>query len=413
VAHLRQRVPELPEDEAGQIAAAVDDLPLAVATAGAWLAETGYTVSEFLAELARQPQHALSVVTLADHPEPVGKVWDVSLNRLRDRSPAAARLFELCSVMAPGISLNLIYSPEMAVVLQHFDPALSEQMVIGRVVQEINRLALIKLDTADVQLVVHTLVQDVVRDRMSPDELAAARHDVHGILAAARPRRDVDDPETWPRYRTIWPHLPTSQVMASAEETVRQLYIDLVRYTWLRGDLERGRQLALELDACWTAMEAAAATAAVARTLRKQLLQLRFNLGNILRDQGSFAQARDLNATVLAELRALLGEDHPHTLMTAGSLAADFRAIGNYGDALEMDQKTYPAWTALYGDDHERTLAAANNLAVSLQLTGSVAAALRLDAETYDRRRSTLGTNHPRTLSSPATCSKQESMPRL
>jgi len=400
VAHLRQRVPEMPDDEARQIAAAVGDLPLAVATAAALLAETGYTVSDFLEQLARQPQRALSVVTLADHPEPVGKVWDVSLNRLSDRSRAAARLFELCSVMAPAISLNLIYSPQMAVVLQQFDPELSEQMVIARVVQEINRLALIKLDTAGGQIIVHTLVQDVVRDRMSPDELAAAKHDVHGILAAARPRRDVDDPETWPRYRTIWPHLRTSDVMTSAEEAVRQLYIDRVRYLYLRGDLERGRQLALEVDTCWTAMEAAAATTAVARTLRKQLLQLRFNLGNILRDQGSFAQARDLNATVLAEQRVLLGEDHPHTLMTAGSLAGDLRAIGRYQDALEMDQTTYPAWTALYGEDHQRTLAASNNLAVSLQLTGSVAAALRLDAETYDRRRLTLGPKHPRTLGS-------------
>ena len=86
VAHLRQRVPSIARDEAIRIAAAVGNLPFAVAAAGAWLAETSYTVSDYLAELERQPHRALSVATLAEHPEPVSKVWDVSLNRLRERS---------------------------------------------------------------------------------------------------------------------------------------------------------------------------------------------------------------------------------------------------------------------------------------------------------------------------------------
>jgi FxsC-like protein len=401
VAHLRQRVPSMTTDEAEQIAAALGDLPLAVATAGAWVAETGYTVSDFLAELERQPRRALSVATLPDHPEPISKAWDVSLSRLRERSPAAARLFELCSIMAPTISLNLIYSPRMAAVLEPFDPALSETMVIARVVQEIYRLALIKLEPGAGQLIVHTLVQEVVRDRMSPEELAAARCDVHDVLVAARPRRDVDDPATWSRYRVIWPHLTVSQAMASAEEGVRHLYIDRVRYLWLRGDLERGRQLAVEVDACWTAMEkTAAATPVVAETLRKQLLQLRFNLGNILRDLGCFAEARELNATIWDEQMRLLGDDHPHTLMTAGALAADLRAGGRYREALEMDEKTHQAWTELFGGDHPRTLFAANNLGVSLRVTGDFAAAMRLNADTWERRRATLGPKDPWTLNS-------------
>jgi MinD-like ATPase involved in chromosome partitioning or flagellar assembly/tetratricopeptide (TPR) repeat protein len=400
VTHLRQRIPTIAIDEAMQIAAAVGDLPLAVATAGAWLAETSYTVSDYLAQLERQPHRTLSVPTL-DHPDPVSRAWDVSLNRLQERSHGAARLFQLCSVMAPGISLSLIYTPAMVTVLQPYDPALSEPMVIGRAVQEINRLALIKLDSGARQIIVHMLVQEVVRDRMSPEEVAAVRRDVHRVLAASRPRRDVDDVETWPRYRLIWPHLARSGAMTSDDEAVRQLYIDRVRYLWLRGDLERGRELASEVDDCWSAMEqATAGSATAAAALRRQLLQLRYNHGNILRSLGQFAEARQLNEAVLAEQTRVLGEDNPHTLMTAGVLAADLRAAGRYREALEMDQKTYPSWTALYGEDHPQTLSAANNLAVSLQLTGDFAAAMRLTADTYDRRRATLGPKHRWTLSS-------------
>jgi tetratricopeptide (TPR) repeat protein len=400
VAHLRQRVPSIALGEAEQIAGAVGDLPLAVATAGAWLAETSYTVSDYLGQLERQPHRALSVSKLADYPEPVSKAWDVSLNRLKDRSPAAARLFELCSVMAPQILLNLLYSQAMARLLQPLDPTLSERMVIGRIVQEINRLALIKLDPGAGQMIIHMLVQEVVRERMSAEERTVARRDVHSLLVAARPDEDVDDSATWDLYRQIWPHLEPSQAMSSTEEAVRQLYIDRVRYLWIRGDAERGRRIATDAEACWMAMQDAAPDQASADTLRKQLLQLRFNLGNILREQGKLAEARALNQKVLADQKLLLGDDHPHALMTAGSLAADLRAIGHYREALAMDRNTYPAWTALYGDDHRRTLSAANNLAVSLRLTGDSAAALSLDVDTADRRRATLGADDLWTLSS-------------
>ncbi|MBV9446216.1 MAG: tetratricopeptide repeat protein [Streptosporangiaceae bacterium] len=398
VAHLRQRVPAIDRAEAAKIAAAVGYLPLAVATAGAWLATTSYTVTDYLQELERQPQRVLSESELPGQ-VPISQVWNVSLNRLAQSSPAAARLFELCSVMASRISLGLLYSAEVSRVLEPLDPALSETMVIARVVQEINRLALIKHDAAAREIIVHLLVQEVVRSRMSADQLAVAREAVHGVLVAGRPGTDVDDPGTWDGYRLIWPHLAPSQAASSSVEAVRQLFIDRVRYLWLRGDLDRGARLAEETDACWTELEAAADSAA-SRVLRRQILQLRFNLGNILRSQGRYAQARELNTATLAEQTQLLGQDHPHTLMTAGSLAGDLRAVGQYREALEMDQRTYPAWTALYGDDHPRTLLAANNLAVTLRLTGDITAALRVDSDTYERRRTVLGPRNPQTLAS-------------
>ena len=356
VAHLHQRVPAMGKDEAEQIAAAVGDLPWAVATAGAWLAETNYTVADYLEELRRQPRRALSASTPAGTREPNPWPWEVSLTRLTEQSPAAARLLELCSVMAPEISLSIVYSAAMAQLLQPYDPALSEKMVIGRVVQEINRLALIKLDSSAEQIVVHLLLQDYVRGRMSPEQITAARRDVQGLLVAARPDRDADDSVTWDRYRLIWPHLEPSQAMTSADEAVRQLFIDRVRYIWLRSGLKQAGEIAVEVRQCWAAMEASEADPGAAQALRRQVLQMRFNLGNILRDQGQFAEAQDLNRTVLAEQMSLLGPDHPHTLMTAGSLAADLRASGHYGEALAMDENTYPAWTTVYGEDQERTL---------------------------------------------------------
>jgi MinD-like ATPase involved in chromosome partitioning or flagellar assembly/tetratricopeptide (TPR) repeat protein len=400
VAHLHARVPSITAPEAEQVAQLLGDLPLAVALAGAWLADTGFAVSDYLSELQRQAPEALSVSQLADYPQPLSRAWDLSLNRLRDRSEAAMRLFELCAVMEARIALDLLYSPAMSRVLVPFDPALSERMMIGRVVQEINRLALIKLDSSAQRIHVHRLVQAVVQGRMSAEQLAAARRDVQQVLAAARPRRDVDDPETWPRYRLIWPHLEPSQAMTSAEESVRQLFVDRVRYLYIRHDLGRGRELAVQTEQAWKEMLAAGPPPATKTALHRQLLHLRFNLGNILREEARYADARTLDEAVLDEQRELLGHEHPHTLMTAGSLAADLRALGHYQDALKMDMETYPAWTELFGADYAPTLSAANNLADSYRMTADFGAALRVDEETLERRRASLGPLHPRTLGS-------------
>jgi MinD-like ATPase involved in chromosome partitioning or flagellar assembly/tetratricopeptide (TPR) repeat protein len=402
VAHLRQRVPWLTADEADQVAEMLGDLPLAVATAGAWLAETAYSVPDYLHQLESQAPRTLSVAQLADYPQPVSQTWDLSLNRLQERSPAAARLLGLCSVLAPRIALDLIYSQAMAGVLEPYDPALSERMIIGRVVQQINRLALIKLDSNANRVHVHRLVQAVVQGRMSPAELASARLDVHQVLAAARPGRDVDDPESWSRFRLIWPHLDPSRAVTSVQEEARQLFVDRVRYLWLRHDLERGRELGEEVDRTWTAMLSDEPNQDIALPLRRQLLQLRFNLANILRDEAHYGEARALDEALLREQQELLGREHPHTLMTMGSLATDLKALGQYREALPMDEVTYPAWKELYGEDHVRTLAAASDLATSYRLTADLRQALPLDGDTLERHRRTLGPLHPNTLLSTA-----------
>ena len=395
VADLRKRVPTIEQREAEQIADAVGHLPLAVAQAGAWLAETAFSASALLEELARQPHR-----TLTELGGRVASTWNVSLDRLARRSPAAARLFELCSVTAQRISLSLIYNPEMVELLRPYDAGLTEQIMIGRAVQEVNRLALIKLDSSLRQILVNPLVQQAVRDRMTTEQLESTRDDVHCLLAAARPGQDVDDPEAWPQYRLIWPHLEPTRAVRSQREGVRQLIIDRVRYLYLRAGLDRGDSLAVEAQNCWQVMEQNADNPEIAATLHRQLLQLRYHLGVILRAQGKYNEAAELNTRVWEEQRDLLGPDHPHTLMTSGSVAADLRVSGRYREALEMDRQTYPAWIDLYGQDHPRALAAGHNLGISLRLNGAVAEAMRRNTATFERRRATLGPSHPRTLSS-------------
>lgn len=398
LAYLLHEVPQLDDEDAGRLADALDDMPLALAAVAPHLRDTGYPVTSFVSDI----KHPRSPVTGSAYPAEVDAALTAPLALLRERSPAAFRLLQLCSVMAPEIGRALVYGNAMAENLKPLDVALVEPMIMRRVVKEASNLNLLTADPATGQIVMHRVVQDVVANRMTPEERDGARAEVRQILLTARPRRDVDDPATWSRYQLIWPHLEPTEVVASGDERVRQLTIDRIRYLNIFGDYARAVTEGNKAAADWERMLEAEKEPAAARTLRTQWLQLRSTIGFSLLGLSEFTKSRDVHQQVLEEQASVLGQEHPHTLMTAGGLAADLRALGQYRAALELDRQTHPSWVRQYGDDYLWSLRAANNLAVSERLNGHVRAAQDLDAQTHQRLRLLMpeGEGHALTLAS-------------
>ncbi|PRX68996.1 tetratricopeptide repeat protein [Nonomuraea fuscirosea] len=391
--HLRRRVPSMNDDEAGRVAEALGDLPLAIEQAGAWLQETGMDVDEYVETLNDQPAATLALGETLNYPRPVVLTWNVSFDRLRERSPAAVRLLELLSYFAPEpVSLSMLYGDETVKCLLKYDDTLRDKIMIGRLVRELSRFALAKVDQRDNSVQVHRLVQAVLRDRMTESEQEDTMHDVHRILLGARPREgDTDDPENWRRFDEIWPHLTPSQADDCDEEETRQLLIDRVRYWWKRGEFERALEMGRRLEERWINKLG---------NVDRQTLFLRFQMANVLRQQGKYQEACDLDRAIMEDQLNVLPKPHPHTLMTAAGLAADLRALGQLQESLQMEQESYDQTRDLFVDDHPRTLTAANNLAVALRHVGQINEARRLDQETLDRRRAVIGIDHPYTLSS-------------
>ncbi|HUJ06091.1 MAG TPA: FxSxx-COOH system tetratricopeptide repeat protein [Streptosporangiaceae bacterium] len=399
IAHLLLHVPKLDPVDADHVANSLGDLPLAIEQAAAWLRETGIPAAAYAQQLDTEYARVMSLSQPRDYPVPAAVTWNMSLERLKERSPAAIRLLELLTFFAPGeISLELLYNDEMIQALRPFDETLVERIVLGRVIKEASRYALVRVDQASNSIHIHRLVQAVVRAAMSEDEQHAARHDVHKILASGRPHLGgVDNPANWPRYNWIWPHLRPSRAAECTDERTRQLLIEQVRYLGRRGELDAGLTLAAELQTIWTTELGAN---------HRHTLHLRFQRANLLRLKGLLREARDEDFDVLACQRAALPRDDLHTLMTAISWAADLRALGEFADALREDKQSYELMRDQFGEEHPQTLAAANNLAVSLRLTGESVEARRIDRETLERFRAVLGMDHPSTLSTAANLAR-------
>jgi hypothetical protein len=395
VAHLLRHVPDFKPEDAVQVADALGNLPLAVEQASAWLEQTGMPAQAYVAELATQATRILALNQPPDYPTPVVATWNLSLERLQQRSPAAVRLLQLLAFFSPGpISMDLLYCDELNQSLLPYDKTLSEQLMLPRIIRDISRFALVRVDQGSNSLQIHRLVQAVIQSQMTPSQQTEAKHEVHKILASARPRQgETDDPANWSTYDIIWPHLGPSHADECDDPRVRQLLIDWVRYQWKHGEFEASLSRAQRLQNQWTNQLGPD---------DPQTLHLQFQIANVLRSQGRFQEARDLDTYVRDRQQAVLGPDHLFTLMTAGSLGADLRALGEFQDALEADQETYASFKEEFGEDYQRTLVAAFNLGISLRLVGDYSAARRLSQDTLDRRRMVLPADHPYTLGTAA-----------
>jgi TIR domain/CobQ/CobB/MinD/ParA nucleotide binding domain/NB-ARC domain len=165
VEHLTRRVPALQRDAAAAVAQILGDLPLAIELASAWLETTGMPVPEYVALLEGRLAEWLASNQPSDYPSTAAATWRVSIERLRQEWPAAVRLLELCSCFGPEpISMSLLYSDETLSQLLPLDPSLQEKMVLGRVIREVGRYALARVDQGRSSIQVHRLVQAVIRD---------------------------------------------------------------------------------------------------------------------------------------------------------------------------------------------------------------------------------------------------------
>ena len=395
VGHLVRHVPQLDKADARRVADALGHLPLAVEQAAAWLAETGMAAALYAEWLETQATSALGLNKPPDYAKPVVAAWNLSISQLRERSPASIRLLQILAFCSPGpISERLLYGNAMIESLQPYDGTLSKPM-LSRVIGEISRFALVRVDQSSSPVQVHRLVQAVIRSQMSDEEQIDARHQVHRILTGARPRQgETDDPANWSTYDIIWPHLGPSVAEECDDPRTRQLLIDWVRYQWKHGEFEAGVALAKRLLNLWSHQLGSD---------HQQTLHLQFQIANVLRSQGQFEEARDLDTYVLERQRMMLGADHPHTLMTANGLSADLRALGEFQNSLTLDEATYESFRDQFGQDYPRTLVAGHNLGCSLRLTGNRFTARRLDEETLHRQTVVLGEDHPLTLLSAAS----------
>ena len=100
VAILRDRA-GLADGDADRVAAALGDLPLAVAQAAGYLAETGMLAGEYAGLVGSRAGELLGEGRPSSYPRSLAAVTVLALDRLAGQDPAAAEVAGICAFLAP------------------------------------------------------------------------------------------------------------------------------------------------------------------------------------------------------------------------------------------------------------------------------------------------------------------------
>jgi hypothetical protein len=386
---LRRRGPELSDTDAGRLAEALGDLPLAVEQAAAWRAETGMPADEYLRLFEEKRTELLEVSPPPDYRLPVAAAWNVSLDQLEVKSPAALQLLQVCAFFAPEpISRALFAGARRTPIVPELDAALHDPIRLGRAIREIGRYSLARIDHRTNSIQMHRLVQAVLAGRMSDADRRAMQHGAHLLLAASDPN-GPEITENWGRYGELYPHVIASEAIDCDDGWVRDLVLNEARYLYRWGERDAGRDLVQRAYDAWRVRLGED---------HPQTLAAGFWLGFVLFGVGQYLEAAELNSHLVEMYRRTVGEDHEDTLNALGAVASDRRVKGDFASALDLSERVYQGSVRALGVDDPDTLNAAHNLGVSLRLVGDYNRAITLDQDTWTRRVQVLGEDHTLTL---------------
>src|SRR5690349_18375029 len=388
MAILQARVTALSGADADKLAAELGDLPLAIAQAAGFMADTGMTADEFLALLRTRAGQLLAQGAPRSYPRSLAAATGLMADQLARQDPAAAELASVCAFLAPEPIPQSLFTSAVSVLPSELAARAADPLAWRQTLAHLTRQSLARIDHRGLQM--HRLTQAILRDRLTPAQATATRKHAEALLAASNPG-DPPNPVTWPRWAALTPHVLAADLAATDSPALRELARYTCWYLIERGDPHTAHDLASGLRQQWRDRlgEDHEHTLIAAHYLAWTLLEM-----------GRHAESRDLNRDTLVRRRRVLGEDHPDTLYTAHNLAIDLRELGEVQAARDLNHDTLERHRRVLGEDHPDTLRSAAMLAFDLRELGEVQAARDLDHDTLERRRRVLGEDHPDTLRS-------------
>ncbi|MFS8198752.1 FxSxx-COOH system tetratricopeptide repeat protein [Streptomyces sp. CWNU-52B] len=400
VAFVRRRAPRLTMAEAGQLAEALEDLPLVLDQTAGWLNDSDMSVARYIDLLkGRMDQNVVRVSP--DFPMPFQQAWSILLGKLYEAVPESVDLLRLCTFFAPGlIPVSLLRQMPTDRLPERVAALLDDPQLWGKAVKQLRRYSVIpeEFQTADPDetaasdepFYLHRMVHQIVRQNMPDDDRELFTDVVRRALVSADPG-SPDNPRSWDGYAQLVPHLEHADVLSSEDRGVQRLVLNSLRYMYSSGEHAAGLELGERAMEAWRALLG---------ENHPRVWEVAHDYANLLRAVGDYQRSEAVARAAVEYLRGEQGADSLAHLRAVNGLAADLRALGRYEESLELSEWLVSACRSSLSEGSVVTLRAENNLAVSLRLLGRYEEALERDRRTLEERRALLGEGHVDPLSS-------------
>ena len=408
-------------------------LPLALDQAGAYLEETGTSLTDYRliyqqnrADLLQQRRGLV-----ADHPSPVATTWSLAFQRVEEQNPAAADLLRLCAFLSPDAIPEEILTKGASLLGPVLAPVAADAFRLNQAIETVRACLLVGRDPKEKTLSLHRLVQAVLQDAMEEGERRCWAERAVLAVNAAFPEAKHS---TWEQGERLLPQaLAATQgierYQISGEEAGRLLYetafylYERARYAvagplFLQALQIREKHLGAEHPDVATSLDGLAnlyrdqGKYSEAEPLYLRALQIRervleplhpnvadslCHLANLYCDQGKYPEAEPLYHRSLHIRERCLGTEHPKTAYSLNDLANLYRGQGKYTEAESLYNRALQMRERLLGPRHPRVGTSLNGLASLYRDQGRYTEAEPIFQNARDICENALGLLHPET----------------
>ena len=236
-----------------------------------------------------------------------------------------------------GISLQFLAATQniLSDIIQSDGPAMFEPC-LAEALADLERFSLIFRPDSNL-IRIHRLVQSVIKDQMTMDELDKHQKLVCQVGLSAFPDFDYTMRTTCRKYEGEIVAIISEIAKIKSEDTAR-LMGRVGRYFWQDGKASEAAPL---LSSACNAFKIAKGG---------DDLDTLWTMGNLAVSYkllGKVKEAAGMEEKVWEARRRILGEEHPDTLLTTGNLANSYRSMGNVKEAAEIEEKVLKVRTRL------------------------------------------------------------------
>ena len=386
--------------KAQAIAEVLDGLPLALDQAGAYIEETGCSLSNYL---CRYQAGRMKLLDMRggfdfDHSASVTSTFSSSFEKIEKISPAAVELLRFCAFLHPdAIPEELIINgaAELGPTLQ---PLATDPILLDEVLGLLRKFSLAYRDSSTNTLSVHRLVQAVLQDSMSEETQQIWVERTVRAINQALP--DVSEFFMWQPCQQYMPHVQNCValiekwkiVSLEAARLLEQTSIYLLvqaQFTQAHVLFERASDMRTPLSEAGPAATVASLMhhfwhyysqgqfAQAEQPLWKALRLLQqmpdndqqplvvclVAAGYLFYRQGKYSQAEDYFLQALTIYEKHVGLQHPSVVCTFSGLGNVFLALAKYDRAEKFFCDSLAIWQQMPGPQHPLMSISLNGLA--------------------------------------------------
>ena len=341
---------------AREVAIEMDGLPLALDQAGAYIEETGTSPRTYLDLYIRNRGRLLARnldMSATDHNN-VAVTYGLALEKVEKINPAAGDLIRLCANLAPEPIPMAILTKGAPYLGDLLGAAMSDPLTRNETIAAAYKWSLLQRDRHTDTIILHRVVQDVVKEAMSVEEIRIWRKRTVDATDAAFSEDSSD--AVFPHVLVCFEHIIGDDLLSSL--TSGRHLLDMTgkhfRGYPVRSHLIFGRFKTPHNDG---------------------ILRLKFS------SPGSNSPGKSSIMLRLAACEKVYGPEHPETASALNDLASEFASLNEYTNAEPLYRRALGIREKVLGPGHPDTEVSLCYLADILDLQGNY-----VEAESLYRR---------------------------